>query len=317
MRYTKKVKYEELREKYDYIIGWGTPKNEFKSRYNPFMYKLDFVINGQNRDVGKIICGIKVYGIDKLKEVEESKVCVVIAPNIEYEIIKQIEKYIPGADTIVARLVEAEENENTYSTDCEDIIMYDIMKKLGYEKFTYMDIGVCHPVIRNNTYLFYENSKSKGVLVEPNPLMVELIKEYRPEDKVIVCGTGGKNDETLRYYYSKSAPGLNTFKKEIAKQRNILDNYCEIPIRNINEIIEENFESFPDVIDIDSEGMDIEILKNINFNKYKIKIICIENDSEEALDFLQKNNYIHCMTTKENNIFVLEEELNKYKECEY
>ena len=109
MRYTKKVKYEELREKYDYIIGWGTPKNEFKSRYNPFMYKLDFVINGQNRDVGKIICGIKVYGIDKLKEVEES--------------IKQIEKYIPGADTIVARLVEAEENENTYSTDCEDIIM--------------------------------------------------------------------------------------------------------------------------------------------------------------------------------------------------
>ena len=68
MRYTKKVKYEELREKYDYIIGWGTPRNEFKSRYNPFMYKLDFVINGQNRDVGKIICGIKVYGIDKLKE---------------------------------------------------------------------------------------------------------------------------------------------------------------------------------------------------------------------------------------------------------
>lgn len=312
MRYIEAVEYKAIRNRYDCIVGWGTSQKEYMKLYNPFMYKIDYMINGKGENVGEYICGNKICSPDELENIKAKKVCVIIFANMEYDIIPQIKRYIPDADTIVSRLIKVGKCVKSYSVDNEDQIMLNAMERMGYKDFSYMDIGVCHSVIRNNTYLFYENGNTNGVLVEPNPIMVEYAHEYRPKNKIIPCGVCGGKDSSLRYYYSEDVPGFNTFVEKIAISRGIQDNYYDIPVKNINSIIEENFEAYPDIVDIDTEGMDWEILKALDFDRFKIKILCIEEKGKELTAFLNEKGYIHFMSTMENQIYILKDELEKY-----
>lgn len=84
---------------------------------------------------------------------DEESVLIIVYPNIENEIQLQMSELLPNADTIVARLLDIEGRERTYSSDGEDIIMLDYILSRHFD-FSYIDIGVCHPIVRNNTYLF-------------------------------------------------------------------------------------------------------------------------------------------------------------------
>ena len=188
--------------------------------------------------------------------------------------------------------------------------MLDLIYKLGLENPSYVDIGVCHPVVRNNTYLFYENGYTNGLLVEPNPEMAELSKEYRPENRIVTCGATAGEDSVLTYYYSH-LPGHNTFLEEIAKDRGLLNNKLEIPVRNINSILKEHFTEGLDVVDIDTEGMDFELLEALDTDTLKVKIICAEIASPKIKHCLESKGFIHYFTTKENHIYVKTQDLKK------
>lgn len=60
MRYTKITSAEELRKKYDVLIGWGAGRDAFSKCYNPFGYKLDVMIDTARNLQGMIINGIKI-----------------------------------------------------------------------------------------------------------------------------------------------------------------------------------------------------------------------------------------------------------------
>ncbi|MBR3770654.1 MAG: FkbM family methyltransferase [Clostridium sp.] len=313
MKYTKRTSIVELQKNYEVLVGWGTAVMEFEARYNPTMYHLDYLINGKGVGVGTQVCGNVISAPSVLEEVKGKKVCVILYSNKETEIMEQIEQVLSEVDIIVGRLVAVDELECTYSRDREDKIMSDLIKKLKLDNFTYMDVGVCHPVVRNNTYLFYAEMNARGVLVEPNPIMAQLANDYRPLDKMLVYGATGGEDAVLSYYEG-SSPGLNTFSKQVAEERGILNNVKEIPVRNINTIIAENFDTYPDILDIDTEGMDLELLKALDTNKYKVKIICAEVAiRSEAKALLEEKGYTHYCTTIENRIFVRNEELSKIR----
>lgn len=310
MKLTKKTKIEELQANYDLVVGWGTPVLEYQSRYNPTHYKLDYLINGKGQNIGDYFCGNQVSHMSILEQFHDKKVCIIIYQNKEPEIQKQIQDVLPTADTIVSRLVEVPSIDNYYSRSQEDQIMLDLIHKLKLENPSYSDIGVCHPVVRNNTYLFYENGYYNGLLIEPNPEMVELIKEYRPNNTVLTCGATAGEDCTLTYYYSH-LPGHNTFLEEVARNRGLLHNKLSIPVRNINTILKDYFKSGLDILDIDTEGMDYELLKALDTQALNIKIICVEYYTPLIKDCLEKKGFMHYFTTRENHIYVLKEELDK------
>ena len=163
MRYTKITSAEELREKHDVLIGWGAGRDAFSKCYNPFAYKLDVMLDTAESMQGKIINGMKIEAPSQVVKYKDKKICLVIFPNLEEEIIAEAEQYLSEFDTIVGSLVSVDNNPfgHFYSTEREDLIIVNMLDKLGAQNPTYMDIGVCHPVIRNNTYLLYEvNNKS-------------------------------------------------------------------------------------------------------------------------------------------------------------
>ncbi len=306
MRFAQKQNYNKLRKKYSTIIGWGAGV-EFSKYYSHDVFAFDHMIDGANRNIGKMINGIIIQGIDAIEQYRDSdSVLVVIYPNIENEILQQVLNLLPRADTIVARLIETQDRKSTYSADREDLMMFEYIKS-KYDNFSYMDIGVCHPVVRNNTYLFYENGLTTGVLVEPNSEMCGLAKEYRPHNKILNLGASPvPTEEELKYYYDPIHPGLNTFSKDVALSRGMDKYYKKIPVKDINTIIAENFETYPNVLDIDTEGLDLALLSHLDFKKYPIDMICVEAaDKEEIAKLMKEKGYRLLGTTEENEIYVI------------
>lgn len=307
MKYLRKEAYSKLRKKYATIIGWGAGV-EFQKYYDHSILGFDRMIDGAGRNVGQIINGITIDGVNAVAQyADRESVLIVIYPNIENEIQMQISKLIPQADTIVARLLDIEGQKSTYASNREDIIMLDYMLP-RYADFSYMDIGVCHPIVRNNTYLFYEQGFTNGVLVEPNIEMCHMAAEYRPLNRLVNLGASPvPTDEKLTYYYDPMHPGLNTFLKDVAVSRGMEWNFRQVSVKDINTIIAENFETYPTVLDLDTEGLDYDLLLNLNFNKYPITLICVERSAGNRISRLMKEKgYKILETTEENEIYVRE-----------
>lgn len=321
MRLLEKINISILRKRYDFIIGWGAAENEFARCCNIPMYQMDYMIDGGmvgGGEIGSVICGYEIQEKGILKSISEScnnKILFVIFPNLEEEIEIQIREYLTEFDTIVARLVDFEKPilPRSYSDAYEDLVILDLLKKLDITNPSYIDLGVCHPVIRNNTYMFYEAGYTNGILIEPNVDMCRLISDYRPKNKLLQMGvTGDIREGNMRYYmsYNKSYRGHNTFMKDVAERQGFSDNFKDIPVYNINRIISENCEKTPDFLDIDVEGMDYEILKGLDLNKFRFKIICIETWKDmggKIKELFKVNKYVHYMSLGENSIYVAAE----------
>lgn len=316
MKYTKKTSIEEIRATHDVVIGGGNSIVQFERFYNPALYKLDGLINGQSRNVGKTVCGYTINPPEYLERFAGKRICVIIYPNIENECLEQIGKIAPEADSIVGRLVDNKlSHQEFYASDAEDKIFLHLLEKLGITDPYYMDIGVCHPVVANNTYLLYEKGLKHGILVEPNPVMAGLAKEYRPDNQLLNVGvTAGENG--ILKYCSGVRPGKNYFLREGAAPE---EGYrvMELPVLNINQILKENGCEDLDLLDIDIEGMDYEVLNAIDFDKYRIRIVCAEYRNRYGTGdmdcMMNEKGYIHWMSTRENHIYLRKELLEQIK----
>ena len=167
----------------------------------------------------------------------------------------------------------------------EDRILRYLFNSMGKPSITYLEIGTNNPVDINNTYLFYLGG-SRGVCIEPNPLLIKKIKKYRPEDIVLNIGiTGNNNNSVMDFYIFDDADkekGLSTFSKTEAEnvERTTHIKIAEVKkvtVQPISEIMETYFKDrAPDFVSLDVEGLDLEILQGIDFNKYRPVAVCVE-----------------------------------------
>lgn len=208
----------------------------------------------------------------------------------------------------------------SFSQAGEDRILDHFFHSVGVVNPTYLDIGTNDPVHCNNTYFFYKNGSS-GVCVEADPSLFEKLAKTRKRDKCLNVGiTFDERKEADFYIFS--SPALNTLSKEEAEFREKNGSYkiekiIKIPLKTINEIIEENFEKAPDLISIDVEGIDLEILKSLDFEKHRPLAICAEtityseDRTEEKitgiLNFVASKGYFIYADTHINTIFVDEQ----------
>jgi FkbM family methyltransferase len=167
----------------------------------------------------------------------------------------------------------------SYSQAGEDATLRFLFRDKKIKNISYLDIGTNYPVHGNNTYLFYKNA-SKGVCVEADKTLISLIKKTRPRDTVLNVGvsTSGEKEATFYIFNEK---GINTFDKAEADKRVKSGSYSireivKVVLIDINNLIQENFESYPTLLSIDIEGLDLPVLKSLDFKKYPIPIICAE-----------------------------------------
>ena len=133
----------------------------------------------------------------------------------------------------------------------------------------------------------------------------------------------------IKNFYKK---GLNTFSKkeadfwtntgneEIGKQN--IEKIIRIPLVNINEIMGEYFTPYPNFVSIDVEGLDLQIVKTIDFEKFQPEVFCIETfefkehimerKNKEIIYFFESNGYFVYADTYVNTIFCRKDAHKKF-----
>jgi len=180
----------------------------------------------------------------------------------------------------------------------------------------YLDIGAHHPTYLSNTYFFYERGAS-GVCVEPDPSLTRAFAKARPRDRCLNVGVGPQ--EGTADFYHMSTPGLNTFSREVAERyqsygRQRIERVTQVPIRNVNRIIEENFDRAPELVSLDIEGLDLPVLQSLDFSRHRPVVFCIETLSytedrterklDEIIDWMKRQDYMLYADTYINSVFV-------------
>ena len=74
---------------------------------------------------------------------------------------------------------------------------------------------------------------------------------------------------------------LNTFSRAEAERYQAygteqIERVIPVEIKTVNQVLEEYFESVPDFVSIDVEGMDLSILKGFDFERFRPKVFCVE-----------------------------------------
>jgi FkbM family methyltransferase len=205
----------------------------------------------------------------------------------------------------------------SYSQCGEDVIVRLILEDLGIDLRSYLDVGAYLPIAYNNTYLFYSKG-ARGVLVEPNVDLIPKLKAGRPKDTVLNVGIG-VTDQAAADYYCLTLPEWNTFDKDEAERavgksegRVKIEKVVKMALVPINRIIEGHFHGkSPDYLSIDVEGMDLPILRTLDFQRFRPRVICTETPSlstgrmvSETTEFLSGQGYAARAMTYANTIYL-------------
>lgn len=165
-----------------------------------------------------------------------------------------------------------------YSQEGEDIIIERILgiKDAGY----YIDVGAFEPKKFSNTYYFYKKGW-RGINIEPNPDKFSLFNEQRKKD--INLNIAISDSESELDYYRFKVSAYNTFVKQryqevMDKNRSEYLGKVKIKTYKLSKILDEYLpkDKHIDFLSIDTEGLEVDVLKSNDWSKYKPELIVIE-----------------------------------------
>jgi FkbM family methyltransferase len=170
-----------------------------------------------------------------------------------------------------------------YSQFQQDQFVYENYFKDKQNGF-FIDVGAYDGEIDSNS-LFFENLGWEGICFEPNPTMFENLQKIR-KCECLPYAVSDKN-EINQFFQIKEGPitlsGLvNEFDQSAIKrinEYNLEDNqsfdYLDIECKTFDSIVKVHDIDF---LSLDTEGNELKILQSIDFNKYNIDVITVENN---------------------------------------
>ena len=142
-----------------------------------------------------------------------------------------------------------------------------------------------------------------GTNIDLNPTSIDLFNISRKRDKNVVACLSNK-EEKLNIYFDNILSPLNSNYRNNLKNFKI-QNYKKIKTKAqiFSKIIKKKF----DFLNIDCEGSDFKILKSIDLNFYRPKLICVEvlsKNKKKIYRYLNQFNYKVLKVKKISHIFV-------------
>ena len=178
----------------------------------------------------------------------------------------------------------------------QDMIAYMYLpkKKDGF----YIDIGANDGLIGNNTYIF-EQIGWKGICIEPQP---DVFRQYLTKFRNCDCynaALSSSSNESVEFFQAHGANALSGLNKGMSEDhKNWAKEYGKVEIIKVKTItFDEIMKKYPEIkeidfMSIDVEGYEMEILKTIDFEKYKFNLITIEKSEPEKIkDIMVKKGY--------------------------
>ena len=165
-----------------------------------------------------------------------------------------------------------------------DVIVDSILK--DKKRGIYLDVGCHHPLINNNTYLLFKRGW-KGINIDLDFSSIDMFNYFRPNDDNQKVAVSNKKGIAKLFFFHNRAP-KNTLNKSnglgaksIKKiKTDTLNNIIKNSKIKINKI---------DFLSIDVEGSELNVLKGLNFNIYKPKVVCLELINKNFKSFYEQD----------------------------
>lgn len=188
---------------------------------------------------------------------------------------------------VYLRLLKYRNGKAYYSETGEDAVTEQIFAN---EIGKYVDVGASHPIIGNNTYKFYKRGW-QGIGIEPIKRYEKLWKISRPKDKFFQGVVSDSMDDVEFVEFSNSL--LSSTDKAIIQEhieRGIASIRYQVKTISLKNLLPEKLSpDEPYLVSIDVEGAELTVLKTINFNQQRPRVILIESWS---LPWEKKNKAI-------------------------
>jgi FkbM family methyltransferase len=196
-----------------------------------------------------------------------------------------------------------------YSQEGEDMILSRIFenKKNGF----YVDIGAHHPQRFSNTMYFYKKGW-RGINIDATPGSMIVFKKERPED--INLEVAISDEEKTLTFYVFNEPALNTFSESFADeiQKNeafYVVSKKEMRTEKLESVLNKYLSNNQriDFLSIDVEGLDVNVIKSNNWQKYAPDFVLVEifgvalEDIPKTSVFLEMNKNGYTLIAKTIN----------------
>lgn len=172
----------------------------------------------------------------------------------------------------------------------------------------FIDIGAHDGSSLSNTWFFEKKLGWKGICFEPSPLIFKKLAENRS----CICLNEAVSDkqgtvifrEIQGYCQMLSGIENNYDPQHLQRIENELGMFggsyrlIEVPCCLFNQILEKNSLFFIDFLSVDTEGGELKILKSIDFDKFYIFCICVENNYQysDLRTFLESKGFKYIAT---------------------
>jgi FkbM family methyltransferase len=170
-----------------------------------------------------------------------------------------------------------------YSQFGEDALLFSFFRNKGYGRSKklddigdgfYVDIGCHHPYMISNTWFFYQRGW-RGINVDPTPGVKKEFDEIRPEDINLQIAIASEDGEATLYHYGRAVyntldearaqldPSAEKITVQTLRLDTLLDKYLP-PVKELS------------ILSVDVEGLDLEVLRSNNWNKYRPEVVVAE-----------------------------------------
>ena len=170
-----------------------------------------------------------------------------------------------------------------YSQWGEDVFIYKFFKDL--KKGFYFDIGSYHPIKYSNTCLLHKQGW-KGVNIDANQTSIDLFNIARPKDKNI-CAALSDTSDYANYFIDHSLAPVNTLDEKMYKKmkstffkKTKIKKIKTLKLDDLNQNL--TILNKTDFLNLDIEGFDLQVLKQIDLKRSKIELAAIETHYPEG-----------------------------------
>ena len=165
---------------------------------------------------------------------------------------------------------------------------------------TCIDIGAGLGTDRSNTY-YFEKKYWTCLCIEPNPNLYNHMRMYRRLALNLACSNHDKKSAPFHVYVvdqnnQEAISSLVVDQRLVESHKGIINETykIEVEVKKLDTILSRiNIEKI-DFLSIDTEGTELEVLQGFDLEKWKPKLLVVENNFNETKikDYLARFGYI-------------------------
>jgi len=173
----------------------------------------------------------------------------------------------------------------------KDTIDYKILEYLNFDDGFFIECGANDGISQSNTYKLENDKNWRGILIEPSPTSYSSCVKNRSGDNIILNCALVSDDysfDTIRGDFDG-----NLMSSVYGVRRNN-SRLIEVKASTLTSILDGCDIDVIDFFSLDVEGYELEILKGLDFRKYKpiyILIEVYEKDKQKINEFMLSKNY--------------------------